>query len=175
MHTKSTPVIREVASFMITETLAGRETHRSAGNRRARGEHQQRRIHSLLVSMAFESPSALSPESLVTSRRRAGSRAVAFGGGAGDPDPAERPAGPWLRSCVEVLGEDGVVAMREPAEKIVGDPRGVGAVLAVAAAGRSEGPRPVRRDVIGERLLAPGDVRAAPGPASRRSVRPAVR
>src|SRR3954453_10394714 len=51
MHTKSTPVMREVASSMVIETLADRETHRSARTEEPDDEHQQRRTHSLLLSM----------------------------------------------------------------------------------------------------------------------------
>src|SRR4051812_44408949 len=39
-HTKSTPVIRGVASFIVTETVTGRESHRSAPNGRAGNEHR---------------------------------------------------------------------------------------------------------------------------------------
>jgi hypothetical protein len=60
---------------------------------------------------------------------------VACGGGAGDLDSAQRLLGAWVRSGVDVLGEDGLVALCQPREKVVGDQRVVGAVLAVAAVG----------------------------------------
>src|SRR3954454_1389014 len=84
---------------------------------------------------------------------------VAARRGARNLDPPEGLSAPRLRQRVHVLREHSAVPLRQPAEQIVGYPRIVRAVLAVAAVGRRERERPVRRGVLGECVLAPRDVR----------------